>query len=158
MGYAPSEEQKELFYNLAVEKIQERTSGGKDIDNRKFTRYSKGYADKKGVSRSSVDLILTGEMLTSFDESTTRDKVILKINESNTGKAHGNITGSYGRPSGDSSKARDFFGFKNEKQIKDVIQTVDSAKESSTSSFDLAALRAAISDLDIDFGDFNGDN
>lgn len=95
-------------------------------------------------------------MIQSFDESTTRDKVILKIDSDNTGKAHGNITGSYGKPSGDRSKARDFFGFKSKKDIEDIVEQVDAAKEES--GFNLADLRAAIQALDIDFGDLDGNN
>jgi len=156
LGYEPSNRQKKLFFDLAVDKMVERTVNGRDIDNRKFKPYTKSYAEFKGVSRGSVDLVLSGDMLNSFEDSQTKQKNIIKIaiEEEQTGKAHGNITGSYGKKSGDKSKARDFFGFKDKKQLSDVLKEVDSLKGESPlreiGVDNLAALRAAISEIDIE--------
>jgi hypothetical protein len=45
LGYEPSEKQKELFYELAVDKMVDRTTSGIDIDGKKFKPYTKEYAD-----------------------------------------------------------------------------------------------------------------
>lgn len=51
-----------------VEKrILERTEFGRDYRNRKFAPYSKKYAKRKGVGRSSVDLRLSGTMLGAIE-------------------------------------------------------------------------------------------
>jgi hypothetical protein len=48
-------------------KLQNRTQGGLDEGNRRFTPYSAGYAKQKGVSPNRVDLYRTGQMLNSLD-------------------------------------------------------------------------------------------
>lgn len=51
-----------------VEKrILDRTDSGRDFRNRKFYPYSEKYAKRKRVSRSSVDLRLTGTMLGAIE-------------------------------------------------------------------------------------------
>jgi hypothetical protein len=70
LGKKPSERQKEVFFELAVDKIVDRTVDGDDVRKRKFKKYEQEYADRKGVDVTSVDLVLSGDMLNSFDEST----------------------------------------------------------------------------------------
>lgn len=159
LGYTPSTRQKEVFFELAVDKMVDRTLSGKDINNKDFPSYTKEYADFKGVTRSSVDLVLSGDMLDSFVENKTNSKVEIKITENQTGKAHGNISGSYGKPKPVKSKARDFFGFKNTDDLQDVIDKVDDLKDTEQESIiDLAELRAAVAALSIDIEGFNGTN
>ena len=160
LGYSPSQQQKELFYELAVDKMVQRTASGKDINNENFKPYTKEYAAKKGVSRNAVDLILTGDMLNSIEKDAPGDFVDIQIASDETGKAHGNITGSYGKPSGSKAKARDFFGFKKEEDLIDVISQVDSIKESDTAptiasqAVDLVSLRQAIREIEVEFSGF----
>lgn len=162
LGYTPNDRQKELFYELAVDKMVQRTASGKDVKNENFKPYTKDYAAKKGVSRNSVDLILTGDMLNGFEnEKTDRNNVEISIKESETGKAHGNITGSYGKSSGSKSKARDFFGFRNESDLLDIITRVDGAREqeevsgASVSGIDLVAIRQAVREVEVEFSGFD---
>jgi len=155
LGYEPTERQKEAFYELAVNKMVDRTTNGKDINNRKFTEYSESYAKQKGVTRNSVDLVLNGDMLSSFEKSLQRKNLIkIKIAE---GKE---TLKAYNHNVGDTLPQRQFFGFKDEKQIKEVIQQVDSLKESGRESpLNLAELRAAVAaTIDIEFGGFDGTN
>lgn len=160
LGYTPNEQQKEMFYDLAVNKMVQRTASGKDIKNENFKPYTKDYASKKGVSRNSVDLILTGDMLNGFEnEKTDKNSVEISIKQSETGKAHGNITGSYGKSSGSKAKARDFFGFRQESDLMDIITQIDSMREaestpSTTSAVDLVALRQAVREVEVEFSDF----
>lgn len=156
LGYEPNERQKELFYNLAVDKMVQRTASGKDVDNNNFTAYSKEYAAKKGVSRNAVDLILEGDMLNSFEEN-KKQKNIVKIKMQDgveTLKA-------YNHNIGDTLPKREFFGFKDEKDIEDIILQVDQAREqkqapteSTISAVDLVALRQSVREIEVEFSGF----
>ena len=128
LGYSPTNDQKELFYDLVVEKMVERTTSGKDIDNRKFTQYSPEYAKMKGVSRKSVDLVLNGDMLSSFEESSTSNPDIVKIMVKDS-KDGVETLKSYNHNTGDTVPARTYFGINGEKDIDSVISEVDSIRE-----------------------------
>jgi len=90
-----------------------RTMAGLDRDNNKFAKYTKKYAEEKGVGVSDVDLLLSGEMLSELQ--------VLKVDSSGVeigykgskdliGKVEGNILGTYGQPEPIPGKARDFLG------------------------------------------------
>lgn len=158
LGYEPSEEQKKLFYELAVDKMTERTLRGKDIDGNDFRMYSKEYAKSKGVSRNSVDLVLEGDMLNSFQESIVSKNVIkIKVEEGvNTLK-------SYNHNVGDTLPKRTYFGFKSQEDIDDVLSIVDSRRDRASSDakeerINLADLRRALSGIGIDTEGFDGQN
>jgi hypothetical protein len=154
LGYEPSDRQRRLFYDLAVDKIVERTSSGKDVNGGKFEKYSKAYAEKKGVSRGSVDLILEGTMLSSFEESQGRQKGLVKIKMEEgveTKKAYNHCTG-------DTLPKRDFFGITKESELKQILREVDGAAEAGAKAekkIDLAALRRAVAAITLDT---NGDS
>ena len=165
LGYDPSEDQKELFYALAVDKMVQRTVEGKDINGKKmgsYAPYSPDYAKLKGVSRSSVDMVLNGDMLDSFEDS-NEGKGILKISIKDgveTEKA-------YNHNVGDTLPKRPWFGFKSEKDIKDILIEVDDLKDDTEkesgsrvkSAFgDLAELRAAINKLTLEVDNGEGDS
>jgi hypothetical protein len=93
-------------------------------------------------------------MLNSIEDSIRGNRVKIEMAEDETGKAHGNITGSYGQKRGNPSKARDFFGFKSEKDLARIINTVKAAGETRVETapqIDLAAIRAAIQNIDFGF-------
>jgi len=141
LGYSPSEEQKKLFYELVVDKIVQRTASGKDINGSKFTRYSEAYAKKKGVARGAVDLILEGDMLSSFEES-QEQKNVVKIK-----MAEGDETlKAYNHNVGDTLPKRTFFGLNESENIRSIIREVDSFKEAPAKEkrTTLADLRDAI--------------
>lgn len=160
LGYKPTSEQKELFFNLAVDKIVTRTADGRDVNGRPFKEYSEKYAEKKGVSRGAVDLILKGDMLSAFEENLKQPNMVeIKIEGGVDAKK------AYNHDIGDTLPKREFFGFKKESDLLDIVMAVDSIKDqedantgSSTASqtMDLVALRAAISQtLTAEFEGFN---
>jgi hypothetical protein len=158
LGYKPSRIQLDLFAELVIDKMVDRTLSGKDIDNKKFTKYSKEYADFKGVSQGSVDMTFDGDMLNSIDYEPVRaSQVKVKVGEGvDTLKA-------YNHNIGDTLPTRTFFGFKDEKQIKDIIEQVNMVREvekqerQDNPRISAADLRAAIfNTIDIDFEGFDG--
>ena len=115
-GYSPTE-RGQIAQDI-LEFIQDRAIGsntGFNPDtgrNKKFPKYSKEYAAKKGASRGDVDLILSGDMFTEMkvlSQSSTSVLIGFENGSEENAKAEGNQTGSYGR-SPDSSKARPFLG------------------------------------------------
>lgn len=160
LGYTPSDKQKEMFFNLTVDKIVQRTADGKDIDGKKFTKYSKDYAAKKGVPRTAVDLIDEGKML-GANQSTGKQKNIVKI-QVRPGKE---TLKSFNHNVGDTLPTRNYFGIKSEKDLIGIIDQVDSIGEEKEDTSrgvgitDLAALRVAVGrDIDIEFGGFGDGN
>lgn len=123
-GYTPNEAQKRLFYNEAVDHIVRRTTKGNDRFNKKFQRYTKDYAANKGVTRSSVDLVLTGKMLDSFESSINKNNLKLNIRPDQTAKAYGHISGFKGHRYIKNGPVRDFFGI-NEKEAEKIKKKVE---------------------------------
>ena len=110
-GY--SDENKKRIGDAIIDFIKNRSKKGLDKNNNKFARYTKDYAEEKGVSPKDVDLTLSGEMLDSLSVlSVGRKSLDIGYQKGDliNDKVEGNITGSYGQPMGDSSKARDFLG------------------------------------------------
>lgn len=167
LGYSPSEKQKKLFYELAVDQMVQRTAGGDDVNGKKFKNYEPEYAKQKGVSVDAVDLILSGEMLNGFEQGSSKDTVKISMQSDQLGKAYGHISGMKGHPTIEKGKVRDFFGFKNEDDLKTILTVVDSAKEDFNkgknvmsqerkTQVDLVDLREAITSITLDFGDLDG--
>lgn len=108
--------------------IVTRTLNGEDKNNKKFKKYTKDYAELKGVDVSDVDLTLKGEMLDSLElVSHKSGEIVLGYknpSDALAGKVEGNRTGSYG---GDPNpkKARDFLGISQE----DLNIIIDSYEE-----------------------------
>lgn len=159
LGYSPTDEQKRLFYELAVTKMVNRTADGKDIDGNEFEPYSEAYAEKKGVSRNSVDLILEGDMLSSFEQSLERRNIIkIKVEQGlQTLK-------SYNHNVGDTLPRRTYFGFNDESDIEDIVRQVDRAKGQKRDDSEpqgqartnMADLRDAINSISASFEGFSG--
>ena len=90
-----------------------RTMAGLDRDNNKFAKYTKKYAEKKGVGVSDVDLLLSGEMLSELQVlkvDANGVEIGYKGSKDLIGKVEGNILGTYGQPEPIPGKARDFLG------------------------------------------------
>jgi hypothetical protein len=90
-----------------------RTMAGLDRDNNKFAKYTKKYANEKGVGVSDVDLLLSGEMLSELQVlkvDANGVEIGYKGSKDLIGKVEGNILGTYGQPEPISGKARDFLG------------------------------------------------
>lgn len=60
---------REILADQIIQRITGRTERGLDIDNSRFTGYSRSYREelRKIGARSNVDLTLTGEMLASIE-------------------------------------------------------------------------------------------
>lgn len=109
--------QRILFADLIIQEIKKRTDQGIDKDGNSFPSYSKSYRDsdsfKIAGKSSSVDLILTGELMGSLEMIEESDGYVVVGYDPSTqvaDVAEGNIIGSYGKPSGNPSKARNFLG------------------------------------------------
>ena len=138
--------------------IQERSAAGRDKNEDKFPKYTKQYAELKGVGRGEVDLILSGEMLLSLEllkEGPGFIEIGYERGDPNNDKAEGNILGSYGREP-DPSKARDFLGI-DETVLEILADTLDEEREIEDVDIDQIAeeeARKLIEDLDFDREDF----
>jgi len=107
--------QRDDFIDEVLEHIVERSKDGTGVKKTgrgfslvSFPAYSKEYG-KKGT----VDLTVDGDMLDSieaFNKKRTSAEIGYKSNNPQAGKAEGNITGSYGKPSPNKKKARNFLG------------------------------------------------
>jgi len=151
LGRTPSERQKQVFYELVADRIQERTTSGKDINGSNFKIYSKEYAKQKGVTRNSVDLVLTGDMLTSFEDAQTQTNVVkIKLKDEEAPKA-------YNHNVGDTLPTRTFFGIISDSEIDSIIDSVkdleSDSDEDDGSSLSLAALRAAVNTVTLTLED-----
>lgn len=102
-----------------------RTMAGLDRDNEKFAKYTKKYAEEKGVGIGDVDLLLSGKMLSELKILNIKPGEIeigYRGSKELIGKVEGNILGTYGQPEPIPGKARDFLGIPRE----DVDVIIDS--------------------------------
>jgi hypothetical protein len=116
-----------------VARIVERAKSRKGVEalgdgvfkSKTFPKYSKKYAEWKGVGRESVDLTLSGDMLDALDViSHTSGSILIgmpKDDRELNGKAEGNRTGSYGGAP-NPSKARDFMGLPKA-ELADILRS-----------------------------------
>lgn len=105
--------QQNQIADAIVTHIVGRTMAGLDKNDERFKKYSKKYAESKGVGVSEVDLLLSGEMLSELKAlSVTSNGVEIgyKGSKELVGKVEGNILGTYGQPEPIPGKARDFLG------------------------------------------------
>ena len=91
-----TEEDKKRIGNLIVEQIRERTRAGVGVDSsgrevQLSTRpYSPSYAAKKGVSRTDVDLTLTGDLLENmFVKDVSSSTIEISVKNRDYGKLRG---------------------------------------------------------------------
>lgn len=157
LGRTPTSEEKQAFADAAINRIIDRTLDGKTINNTKFKRYSKEYADLKGVTRDSVDMFLSGSMLESIDELSTRGNTV-KIGIDGGEDA----LKSYNHNIGDTVPKRQYFGL-SKKETREIAKDIKSASRSllgsltkplnerEQKSFTIKELQRQIDELDIDF-------
>lgn len=148
LGDDATPEQKQLFAELAIEQINQRTLDGKTIHGGKFKKYSKEYADFKGVSRDSVDLFLEGDMLDSLEiqedeEDDNKIKITIGGDKVETKKG-------YNHHVGDTLPKRPWFGLTTDevRTITDAIAAEADVVEQAT--FTLAELSAALRELGLE--------
>lgn len=120
-------DQREAIAAEVISHIRRRSLRGIGADGSKFPSYSKEYiksVDFKaaGKSKGSINLTLSGDMLASMDlVKSQKGEIVIGYSEDDPqiGKVEGNQIGSYGKPRGDSSKARRFLGID-----KDSLQKI----------------------------------
>ena len=155
IGRKPTAKEKKLFADLAVDTMINRTLDTNDINGKKFKKYSKEYAELKGVTRSSVDLFLEGDMLENIGRRSSKEKagsVFIQMKKGlQTKKA-------YNHNFGDTLPQREFFGVtdmeakKIAKEIKQEkeIKIKNKAEVTTSATTTLAEIRAALDLLDIE--------
>jgi hypothetical protein len=137
--------------------LAERARKGLGKDAKPWTgkaaKYSDSYANSldfkiAGKSKSKVDLTLSSEMLDSLDlKSESKGSITIAVDESQAGKAEGNIKGTYGQSSPIKGKQRNFLDLsrreltailsnyplrdkkKREETVREVEQAQDRASE-----------------------------
>jgi hypothetical protein len=136
-----------------------RTMAGLDKNDKRFPKYTKEYAEIKGVGRSDVDLLLSGEMLDELRPlKITSDGVEIGYQgpKELIGKVEGNILGSYGKEP-DEAKARDFLGIKDD-DVDIIISAYedeleedeDTLSEEDLDKIAREAAREILGDIDFD--------
>jgi hypothetical protein len=134
---------REVLGEAVVDYIRMRTLDGLDKNNRKFAKYSQKYAEAKGVSRDSVDLFLSGDMLEAL-------KVLShKSGEITVGFARGDELNGRAEKV---APARDFLGIAK-KDVAGLVGAMndDVQVELSDEDIDGIARRAAREILGIEF-------
>lgn len=143
LGRDPTPSEKTFFGELAIEQINTRTLDGSTIHGGNFKRYSKEYADKKGVSRDSVDLFLEGDMLDSLEFTETDNGIKLFI-----GGADVETKKGFNHHVGDTLPKRPWFGVTTDEARN--LAEASRGEEIDTTGFTLAELRSALSLLGLD--------
>lgn len=150
--------QQNQVADAIVTHIVGRTMAGLDKEDKKFSEYTKKYANDKGVGVREVDLLLSGEMLSELKPlRITSDGVEIgyKGSKELVGKVEGNILGTYGRPEPIPGKARDFLGIDDDSVdviISAYMEELDDRPRLSGEDLDRIAREAAREILgDIDF-------
>ena len=107
-----------LFANEIITDIIERTQNKKDVNLRRFNKYTKPYAKQKGTSRTNVNLTDTGKMLNSIKWKKIKNGIEIYFSGSEqNAKAHGNQI----------KNKRKFFGIdrrQREKLIKKIGEII----------------------------------
>lgn len=152
LGRKPTATEKQNFAELAIDAIENRTLDGNTINGGKFKKYSKAYAEFKGVTRTSVDLFLEGDMLDNINRGKSKEKkgtVFIQMKKGvETKKAFNHQTG-------DTLPQREFFGV-TDAEAKSIASEIKEEREEPAkrekrkSSLTLDFLRGEIDKLDIE--------
>lgn len=119
---------REVFFQLAFDKLNERLDKGLDANGKKMAPYSKSYKESLAFDvfgkSTTVNLTLTGDMIndiTQLDSSKDKMKIGFGSDFSNI-KAYGNITGERGAGQ-KKGTARNFFGW-SDKELKSIADEI----------------------------------
>lgn len=152
-----NEQEREAIAFEIISYIQERTRDGRGKDGKKWEspadkytsayRKSLDFKNAKG-GQTKVDLTLSGDMLDSIDlleDQSGQLTIGISDSDPDQPKAEGNIRGSYGKPQGKKSKARDFLAISKD-EVNDILKNFplkDEEKRTESVGNYLAALKAA---------------
>lgn len=116
-----------ILADLVIDRITDRTQNEQvDRSGKSFPRYTEEYANEKNTARSDVDLTLSGDMLDALKLLSHKSGSILIGYERGTelnARADGNIRGTYGKPSPNPAKARDFLGV-SRSELSELIREI----------------------------------
>lgn len=109
-----------------------RTKKGQGADGEMFPAYSQAYKTSNafkvaGKSANKVNLTLSSEMLDSLEVlSAKKGKIVIGFEKGSemNGRAEGNILGSYGQPSPNKAKARNFMEL-SDNELAKIIKKLD---------------------------------
>lgn len=92
---------REMVADDLIATIIKRTQSGRGVENGaivKFKSYSKKYSALTGKARSKVDLDQNGDLLNSIELlNSTASQIEIGIEGDQAPKAHGHMTGQYGK-------------------------------------------------------------
>ena len=132
--------EREAFAELVIEFIRNRTISGLDKNGKPFPEYTKQYAERKGVGRGDVDLVLSDEMLEALQVLAHKSGSIVigydKGDKALNGKVEGNVLGTYGQPKPIKGKKRDFLGISKQ----DLGQLLSMIEEEEVTDIDIDAI------------------
>lgn len=148
IGRKPKDREVRLFAELAIEQIKQRTLDGQTFNGGKFKKYTKRYADFKGVTQDSVDLFLEGDLLDSItvDSSSVKPKIYVDGDLQ--------VKKGYNHHVGDTLPKRSWWGLRDDEAemlaeaVKEVVEEVE--EKTTQKRTTLADLRAALDMLEIE--------
>lgn len=127
-----TEDEKQAISQEIIDKILDRTEGGRGVKNGalySFPKYSSLYKnslDYKNAGKSgTVDLTLSGDMLTMLrylPSISKKNEIVIGYEEKDdvAGRVEGNVRGTYGASRGNNKKARNFLGI-TQKELNAVL-------------------------------------
>jgi hypothetical protein len=124
--YLKAEERAAIAQEI-ITYIQDRTTEGKDVDERKFkggysNSYKKSLDFKVGGKTNKINLTLSGEMLAAIkllDSSSGKIKIGFNEDDPEAGRVEGNQRGTYGQ-SKPVAEPRKFLGI-SDKVLKSIL-------------------------------------
>jgi phage gpG-like protein len=146
LGRKPTASEKRAFAELAVDTINNRTLDGETINGGKFKKYSKAYAEFKGVTRDSVDMFLEGDMLESIGRRSSKEKVNTVFIQMEKGLQ---TKKAFNHQTGDTLPKREFFGL-TDNEASEIANAIKEENVQSVTATTLTALREALDILDIE--------
>lgn len=122
----PDNVRKAIATEIIDHVIDRTQQKNQDKNGTRFPSYSDSYKNSFEFifkSSSSPDLTLSGEMLNSMELVKDSDGELeigysQSANDDLLGKVEGNVRGSYGQPTGNRSKARNFLGIEKDELTK----------------------------------------
>lgn len=121
-----------------IDRIVERSESGRDVNGKRFPAYSKEYKqsedfERYGKTPSERDMTLRGNMLEGIDLEISGNDLVIKMEDDQAPKAHGNITGQEGKW----GYERDFFGV-TDRDVRKALR--DNVEVSQEERFDILQL------------------
>ena len=146
LGETPTNKQKKIFVNLAIEFIQTRCLDTVDAGRVNFKPYTEAYAERKGVTQDSVDMFLEGDMFDAMGRDKQlegEDDAIIAV------KGQKEITKAFVHQTGEGKqKKRQWFGLTEDDAIAIARQVPKRRRQVRRTT--LAELEDALSILTIE--------